>query len=267
MNAVAGSKSIILDSNFLTDLTEDWRNGAYGDAEYAARCFLNWTINTYKNRAAARKKKSDPRPDPIHWQHQLTTLRGIDATLFIADILSRHNFFGIIPNASCALMRWVKGEWPLTLCQHIPAPKAVLRMQLEGTRPITVISDPERAEGPIMHKKNALEFLVHDLEHGYKFFHDPEQLRAQREFFCAISNILQSGLLRRHLQEEIFAERFDYLISDMNTHPAHSLQYLRAILVEHGLRQEHKGSRDPLTTEAQAEINHIVTSVSQAATV
>ncbi len=246
-----------LNSSFLTELTENWRHEKYGDAEYAARCFLGWTIGTYAHRAAARKRKSDPRPDPQQWQTQLQLRSGKEATAFIADILARHNFYGIIPNATLALMRWVQDEWPLTLCQHIPAPRRVLQMQVDGTRPITIISNPSRAEGPIMHKKNALEFLVHDLEHGYKFFSDPEQHRAQRAFFLAISHLLEAGLLRRPLEEPIFAERFDYLISDMNTHPAHSAQYLRAILVEYHLRQENKGPRDPLALESQEEINRI----------
>lgn len=215
----------------------------------------------HQGRAAARKKKTDPRPDPLLWQSQLQQLAGADAAHFINDILSRHNFYGIIPNATIALSRWVTGDWPLTLCPNIPAPKTVLRMQIAGTRPISVIADPVQAQGPIMHKRNALHFLVHDLEHGYKFFNDDEQHHAQRTFFAAIANLLESGQLRRQLAESVFAERFDYLISDMNTHPAHSLQYLRAILVEFGLRSEDKGPRDPLTPAAQEEINRIYTAV------
>lgn len=250
-----------LDSSFLTELTAQWREGRHSDAEYAARCFLGWTIGLHKGRAAARKKKTDPRPDPLHWQSQLQQLSGADAAALINDILSRHNFYGIIPNATIALARWVTGEWPLTLCPNIPAPKAVLRMQVAGTRPISVIADPVQAQGPIMHKRNALHFLVHDLEHGYKFFNDHEQHLAQRAFFAAIASLLESGQLKRQLAETVFAERFDYLISDMNTHPAHSLQYLRAILVEFGLRSENRGPRDPLTPTAQDEINRIYAAV------
>jgi hypothetical protein len=48
----------------------------------------------------------------------------------------------------------------------------------------------------------------------------------------------------------------------MNTHVMHSLQFLRAILIEHHLRRERKAAGDVLSANARAEIAAILRSLS-----
>lgn len=169
----------------------------------------------------------------------------------------RYQFRSVIPNVSIALMHWLRGHWPLQLVQHIPSPHEVLWMQVSGLRPVTLVSEYPRMRQPVLTKANGFVFMVHDLEHAWKFFHDPRLHVMQRNLFAALERALAAGLFSGELHEAEFATRFDYLISDMNTHPVHSLQYLRAILVEHYMRS----TTGELTPDAQAQIAQVLRAV------
>jgi hypothetical protein len=66
------------------------------------------------------------------------------------------------------------------------------------------------------------------------------------------------------MDDAVFLTRFHYLMSDMNTHPEHSRQYLRAILIEfHGRREER--ARDAWLSEtAERAIDDVMTAVQEA---
>jgi hypothetical protein len=73
-------------------------------------------------------------------------------------------------------------------------------------------------------KPNAFDFMIHDLEHLYNFLHDPSMQKTQVGFFRWLAQLAQEIELPKHSHE-----KWQYLISDMNTHPLHSLAYLRAM--------------------------------------
>ena len=50
-------------------------------------------------------------------------------------------------------------------------------------------------------------------------------------------------------------------MSDMNTHPEHSRQYLRAILIEFYLRREHKALSEPLGPAAARAVENVLRAV------
>ena len=165
--------------------------------------------------------------------------------------LQRYGFLGVIANVPAALCAWLRKSWPLTLCEHIPAPEEVLEMQVRGTRPVTILSQYPRMLLPVLTKANAYAFMVHDLEHAYKYFNDPNLHRGQKRFFTAIERVLRLGILDGYRRDALFADKLAYLISDMNTHVVHSLQFLRAILIEHHLRRERKPPRAIVSVAAR----------------
>lgn len=58
---------------------------------------------------------------------------------------------------------------------------------------------------------------------------------------------LEGGCVAECLADPEFSARFDDLVSDMNTHVVHSLQYLRAILIERALRVEGKAPNERMS--------------------
>ena len=242
----------------LAELAERWRGGDIGDAAYASLYFLNWQVSSHGRRFASRRFKQDPRPNPVAWMTELNRIAGRDLQLRLIHYLERYSFLGIIPNVCASLQAWLQGRWPMILCEHIPSPHEVLRMQVQGSRAVTVLSEYPRLLQPVLNKANAFVFMVHDLEHAYKFFHDRDLYEGQRRFFAEVLTSIERGLFDSHMSDSEFAEKFNYLISDMNTHMVHSLQFLRAILIEHYLRKEGKPAREKLSRASHAELDAII---------
>lgn len=231
-----------------------WRAGKLPDASFAAWYFLQWQIHLHGRRFAARRYKDDARPDPDRWLEDLVQLDSTARDERLLHYFERYQFLGVIPNVTLALSRWLRGEWPLRLCEHIPLPEEVLDLQVRGLRPVTLIYDAVRAHRPVLRKPNAFAFMIHDLEHAYKFFHDVRLHELQRGLFAVLQAAQQQGVFAPYTSDAVFRAHLDYLISDMNTHPVHSLQYLRAILVEYHLRSEQESDTRVLSPAAQSDV-------------
>lgn len=232
--------------------------GELSDACYAAAYFMTWQTALHGKRYASRTAKSDPRPDAGAWPALLETASSSALEAALLRAFERQHFLGIIPNVAAAFAAWLRAEWPLTLILRIPSPAEVLDMQVLGTRPVTVVADPARAAQPVLTKANGFAFLVHDMEHAYKFYHDPQMHRGQRRFFQLLRDTLRRGALDAYRPDPAFAERLDYVMSDMNTHVVHSLRFLGAVLIECLLRREGKGMREALSAEAEAELADVL---------
>jgi hypothetical protein len=239
-------------------LTSVWRSGEIGDAVYASLYFLHMQIFHHGKRFASRKFKQDPRPDAARWLDEMERLSGSDLVERLLYYFERYGFLGVIPNVTAALCAWLTERWTLSLCEHIPIPVEVLRMQVRATRPVTVLAEFPRLLQPVLKKPNAHAFMVHDLEHAYKFFSNPDIHEGQKRFFSQVLISIESGIFDDYMKDSVFAEKFDYLISDMNTHEMHSRQFLKAILIEHHLRGEGKQAWQALSREARAEIDVVM---------
>jgi hypothetical protein len=222
------------------------------DAAYAALYFLHWQAATHGKRFASRRCKQSPRPTPAGWLETAQALQGDGLRQWLAEYFSRYQFFGVIANVPEALAAWLRGDWPLRLCEYIPSSRAVLAMQAEGARPVTVLSAWPRMTQPVLGKPNAFAFMVHDLEHAWKFYQDGEMHSQQKALFALLQSALEKGSFAGYLPDPVFAQKFDYLISDMNTHAMHASQFLRAILLEWFMRLEGAPDHQSLSEQARA---------------
>ncbi len=235
-------------------LARRYRDGEIDAASFAALYFVYGQAAAHGPRFAARRYRADPRPDQPRWLAELAGLAGAGLRARLLHYLTRYHFLGVIPNVPIALRAWLRGEWDLLLCDYIPGPAEVLHLQAQGRRPVTLITAYPRLLQPVLNKPHALAFMIHDLEHAYKFFHDPVLHAEQRDFFGRLTQALTRGDFAGYLRDSIFARKFEYLMSDMNTHVMHSLHYLRAVLIECELRRAGKQPRDSLSAQAAADI-------------
>lgn len=238
----------------ISDLSMDWRNGVLGDAEYASLYFIYWQIALHGRSFASRRYKTGVKPDPSEWLSELGTVNSTPLADWLLPRLESCQFKGIIPNVPAALVAWLCGAWPLTLLERIPSPREVLNCQVAGTRPVTLMACYPRLLEPVLGKANGLDFMVHDLEHAYKFFQDESLHQLQRNFFALLSRAEQEGILNPYPEDSIFAAQIDYLISDMNTHPVHGLRFVAASLVECLLRHEGQSPEGTLSPKAEQEL-------------
>jgi len=245
----------------LPALAARWRAGELGASVFAALYFLHWQMATHGRQFASRRNKSDPRPDANEWLSIMETAKGEGLREHLLAWLKRYQFRGVIDNVPVALLQWLRGAWPLILREDIPGPLEVLRMQARGHRAVTILTEYPRLRQPVLNKPDAFAFFRHDLEHAWKFFHAPALRDGQCEFFAVLEDAFDRGVFAPYLGDAGFTGKFHYLMSDMNTHPEHSRQYLRAILVEFYLRREQKGRQQPLSAAVEKKIGEVIRAV------
>ncbi len=231
-----------------------WDAGELPDAAYAASYFLLWQLHVHGRSFASRTTRHVVGPDPLAWRETLLFQAGAELREALALWLAHYRFLHVSPPVSGALRGWLLDAWPLRLMLRIPSPGEVLAMQAGGERPVTLIPLP-RARQPVLGKANGFAFLVHDLEHAWKFCGEARSFRLQRLFFGLLQQAHAGGCFAPFLDDPAFADRFDYLISDMNTHPVHGLRYLHAVLIEHWLRQEGKGPAESLSVCSRRQLH------------
>lgn len=131
-----------------------------------------------------------------------------------------------------ALLGWKFQNWDLVLYDRILHPEEVLTLQTLGKRCVSVFWDKDPLTA-ITETKNSFEFTIHDLEHAERFFNSSECYKGQVEFYKRLKqNWIQNKWKFLYESDSEFKKDFNYLMSDMNTHPEHQSQYLKAIVTK-----------------------------------
>jgi len=241
----------------LARLTAGWRADS-SPAVFAARYFLAGQMARHRDAFASRKRKDVRRPHAPTWLAALDAANPAEREALLLDYVEHYQFRGVRAHVPTALGQWLRGRWPLELRHDIPSARAILRAQARGTRPVTAITAYPRMLAPVLTKPDAFAFFLHDLEHAYKFFYSPALYAGQRAFFVALETAIDRGMFACYVRDPVFADKFTYLMSDMNTHPQHSRQYLRAILIEFYLRADGRPPAAPLSAAAERAVDSIV---------
>lgn len=183
---------------------------------------------------------------------------------FFIDVLQNYKLKKTKPYVDEVLSHWLQGSWRAKLITYIPTPKEVLYWQTLGLRPVTMLISSKRFFKPVLHKEDTLTFLTHDLEHAYKMNHDSEQRKLQINFFKRIHAFVEwsgfNDLMGHYLEEEKFKKDFDYLLSDMNTHPFHALKFFKGFLLSYFLR---RSQSQALNSLEESEYNQLSTQIGQ----
>lgn len=140
----------------------------------------------------------------------------------LIQLVHRFSLLGVRLSARNALCQWHRGYWPLILTEHIPSAFEMLQVQSQGQRFVTLITEPEQLLNEIHDGRDALSFLLHDLDHAHHFYSQPNLMKGQIGFYRLLFLAYRDGCLlepQSHTPEWI--EKMEYLISDINTHPAH----------------------------------------------
>lgn len=136
---------------------------------------------------------------------------------------------GIVLKSLCL---WYQGEFKLEVYDHIPSPLEVLHLQTLGKRCISLLRTPEELSRTYDHGRNVQEFLFHDLEHAWQMFSDPTLTPLQIEMSKKLLALNQKGVFEEILAIPDLKKELDYIFSDMNTHPSHTLMSLKSIILK-----------------------------------
>ncbi|MDF3820346.1 hypothetical protein P3G55_10570 [Leptospira sp. 96542] len=150
-----------------------------------------------------------------------------------SQFLNIVRFYGMPDSVRFALWKWQKKEWDLRLVDYCPTSFEMLESQSLGFRYVT-FSWEHALNGDLLEGvRDAFEHLLHDLSHAYMFFREEYDHPGQILFFKRMLYHYHDFLPYIE-KNEVFANKFEYCISDMNSHPAHLEAYLNAICRESG---------------------------------
>lgn len=148
----------------------------------------------------------------------------------VMAFLAKWRLRGVSLRTQRALLKWHAGQYPIRLRFDVPKANELLHTQVLGERIVSLFLDNERLRIRTL-ERDAFTFALHDLEHADEFFHDPLRRDEQIRFYNQLKRALDAGLLNGFLNRDPrFASDWEYLISDMNSHPAHLTATFKAAL-------------------------------------
>lgn len=161
---------------------------------------------------------------PITWPQRL------DKNITLNQFLNRYRIKPLPESALRSLFKLGQKNFPLFIIDFEPTPFQLLQIQIDGQRIITFKDDVEQWPTKLYGERDPLSFVLHDLIHADHFFKDKNQHQGQMGFYKLIQKIQTDSHLQLLLNDEKFRGGFEYIISDMNAHPVHLFQTLKALI-------------------------------------
>jgi hypothetical protein len=152
----------------------------------------------------------------------------IDSNLDLIYFLSETKIKPLPDSCLKALCLISDFTYPVKVIYEIPEPEKLLSYQLQSERIISFNESFEKWPHEIYGGRDFLSFMIHDLIHADHFFSNNNHRDGQLGFYRCIQKILTDPSLTRLLQNKDFKAGFEYIISDMNSHPVHLFKTLQA---------------------------------------
>jgi hypothetical protein len=146
------------------------------------------------------------------------------------ELINHHRINGLQERIQWVLLNWKRQQIQLSITEKIPTPFEILSLQALGQRVVTVFWDESQVGSQITATKNDFQFTLHDLEHAERFL--TQNYQGQIQFYQNLLKLYQSGAFQNLIKDPDFNMDLEYLMSDMNSHPQHQLQYLDAIIIK-----------------------------------
>lgn len=142
--------------------------------------------------------------------------------------------------------RLVVSEEPVT-------PLEMLRIQASGRRILTVSRRCLLSGQLVDGKRDAVEFLLHDMAHAHLFFSETHE--EQKTFFKALlKDVEASPHLLTAITDTTFKAALEYIMSDMNSSLPHLQQSLQAALIDKARREKEVAEGETLSVETEGQL-------------
>lgn len=147
------------------------------------------------------------------------------------EFISCHKIKALPEVCLRSLCNVVSLTYPVIITDKIPTPGELLTLQISGQRIISLNEACEEWPHTLYAERDYLGFLIHDLIHAEHFFSQALHRDGQLGVYRFLEKILSDKDLNSLLAEsEKFRVGFEYIISDMNSHPLHLFQTLHSLL-------------------------------------
>lgn len=153
-----------------------------------------------------------------------------------------------------AIRGWMLGTHRLRLVESPITPYEMLECQAKGERVVTLSFENALSGDLVDGRRDAFEFLLHDLIHADLMFANPSEKKAQIDFFRSLTRVFDEGLLSVELANDVsFRTSIEYLISDMNSHTHHMAHLLKASYISHLTLEAQKRDLDEASQQRLRE--------------
>lgn len=176
-----------------------------------------------------------------------------------SDLYSLFNvtyFKNIKSSANKALCLWYQNKFQLHVVDYIPSPLTVLKWQTKSERCISLLKSSEELKLTYEHDRNVQQFLLHDLEHAWQMFGNPALTPLQVELSNKLLALFDSGKIQFLHEFPETKKTLDYIFSDMNTHPEHTLSSLKALVLTYFKMNQAASTGVPVLTEESEKQFH-----------
>lgn len=102
----------------------------------------------------------------------------------------------------------------------------------KNTRCISLLRKKDEVLKTYDHNRNFQQFLIHDLEPGWQMFSNPELTQKQINLSKKLLALHESGAIDFLKENNTPKKTLDYVFSDMNTHPEHTLLSIRSLILD-----------------------------------
>lgn len=154
----------------------------------------------------------------------------IDSSIDLQNFLNLYRIKPLPESALRSLFKLGFKNYPLVITADEPTPFELFKIQIGGQRVITFNENYEQWPSKLYGQRDPLSFILHDLIHADHFLKDEKLHQSQIGFYKLMDKVKTDSELEKLFLNEKFKLGFEYIISDMNAHPVHLFQTLRALL-------------------------------------
>ena len=175
-------------------------------------------------------------------------------TYTVFDLVNRFNLHGIPKASRIALTKWYLNIYNIVPMLEVATVEEVIQLQANKQRCVTLpVKDLDKL---IENHRDALSFVIHDLQHAYKMFDNQILLKGQVAFSMLMMKIVKIDLIQSLLSlDDDFLQSFNYLVSDMNSHTKHLFFHFKACLINAFKKKFKLNQNDHLKGESLDDFN------------
>lgn len=161
---------------------------------------------------------------------ETTIFKKVPVEFSLGQIINQSVFRKETLRANLGLVHVYTQPETIKILDYIPTPIQMLEIQAHGFRCVTLLRDPVWFQHIFEHNRNIRDFVIHDLEHIWQMFEHSDMTQQQTQFSKKLFELTVTGQFDELRNDPQFAGEFNYIISDMNTHPAHMYATLKSLI-------------------------------------
>jgi hypothetical protein len=223
----------------ISKLVTHWQAGSLTDQDVVSLYIITYLQKRYPNHFLESFNQIIPteivneynfHSEKLEKFHHLTSRLKETNTFTIFDLINNFNLHCIPKTSRIAIVKWYLKIYDIVPILHVATAEEIIKFQANKQRCVTLPT--KNLDKLIEDHRDALSFVIHDLQHAFKMFDNEVLLQGQVAFSILMLKIVSNDLIQNFLtNDEDFQNSFYYLVSDMNSHTKHLFFHFKTCLI------------------------------------